>query len=260
MLYPVTVLYHTVQCHTVSYNCTACCKACALCAALQLGLCVCLSPIPLPPLVTPRCLASTPEPNSLALGGGGGGEASRVAALPRPARSPGLPAAFSSARRAPRPCAHWRLLSAHLAALVSRSGWQRPGGEGATPPQPAREETPRINALLKSAKERGKRRSCACSFQNWSQNFYWVKSRHFIHQLADSRTRGNQLVGGRALGRCLVAFYKDEAKTSRCLFCWFSAWRAGGATLFVISATNLRINIKAVAFGQRPQPPPPHGR
>jgi hypothetical protein len=35
---------------------------------------------------------------------------------------------------------------------------------------------------------------------------------------------------------CLVAFYKNEAK-SRCL-CWFPAWYLGGTVLFLINTTN----------------------
>ena len=154
---------------------------------------MCLSPLPLPPLVTPRCLASPPEPNSLALGVWGGGlpALERCLALgDRPARL--LPSPAPPARPVPAPTGVCSPPTSPPCSLALGGNGQ---GEKALPRrcQPGR-KIPRINALLKSAKERGKRRSCACSFQNWSQNFYWVKSRHFIHQLAYSRTRGNQLV------------------------------------------------------------------
>ena len=147
--------YRTVLCHTVPCNCTECCKACALCAALQLGLCICLSPIPLPPLVAPRCLASPPEPNSLALGGGGwGGGFPRpalqrcLALRDRPARL--LPSPAPAARPAPAPTGVCSPPTSPPCSLALGGNSQ---GEKALPRrcQPGR-KTPRINALLKSAK------------------------------------------------------------------------------------------------------------
>ena len=181
--YAVTVLYHTVPC-----NCTvpACCKACALrcswgsACVSRLSLC--------PPLshraAWPRPPSPTPWP--WVCGGGGLPALERCLALgDRPARL--LPSPAPPARPVPAPTGVCSPPTSPPCSLALGGNGQ---GEKALPRrcQPGR-KIPRINALLKSAKERGKRRSCACSFQNWSQNFYWVKSRHFIHQLAYSRTR-----------------------------------------------------------------------